>query len=43
VALKDTGKTEEAAKLLGLIVNGLQNFDDRPAAAKLLAELVQSK
>jgi predicted Zn-dependent protease len=43
VALKDTGKTEEAAKLLGLIVNGLQNFDDRPAAAKLLAELVQTK
>jgi Flp pilus assembly protein TadD len=43
VALKETGRTEDAVKLLGPIVNGLQNFDDRPAAAKLLAELSQAK
>ncbi len=39
VALKETGKRDEAVKILGPIVNGLQDFDDRTAAAKLLAEL----
>jgi Flp pilus assembly protein TadD len=43
VAMKDTGHRDEAIKVLTPIVNGLQEFDDRSAAAKLLAELVQQQ
>jgi Flp pilus assembly protein TadD len=39
VALKETDHRDEAVKVLRPIVQGLLDFDDRPAAAKLLEEL----
>lgn len=39
VALKNTDHRDEAIKVLRPIVQGLLDFDDRPAAAKLLEEL----
>jgi cellulose synthase operon protein C len=39
VALKDTGEKDEAVKLLQPLVNGREEFDDKPAARKLLQDL----
>lgn len=39
VALSDTGKKDEAKQVLQTIVDRKQEFDEKPAAQKLLAEL----
>jgi putative PEP-CTERM system TPR-repeat lipoprotein len=39
VALKETGHRDEAAQLLTSLISSTANFDDKPAAEKLLAEI----
>jgi putative PEP-CTERM system TPR-repeat lipoprotein len=41
VALRDTARREEAIRVLRPIVQGLVDFEERPAATKLLQELQQ--
>ena len=42
VALKNDGQSEEAAKLLQPIVHSPAAFDDKPAATKLLDDIIRS-
>jgi hypothetical protein len=39
VALKDTGRRDEAKQVLQTLVDKKQEFDEKPDAQKLLAEL----
>ena len=43
VALKDTGKPAEATPILAALVASPEDFDDKPAARKLLGELQAKK
>ena len=43
VALKDTGRKDEAIAALKSLVDSIAEFDDRPAATRLLAELNAAK
>ena len=43
VALKDTGRKDEAKLVLQKILLGLLDFDDRPAAQKIYNDLLAGK